>query len=161
MTIKGFTTNSGGKKHPITEKKGITEDQMKISVKGNNDTISVKPIERRFRGSLNNLGAYFRERNIDAITTSIYDVKKLAEKRHSHFFDDDTMRFFKSRIYDEAYKFKDKIYFITSEKGPSNIRKWSTRYITQDGNIETLGQFQAYESLNDARRAIRDFIESK
>lgn len=42
MTIKGFATNQGGKSHPIHEKKGITEDQMNISVKGNNDRIIVK-----------------------------------------------------------------------------------------------------------------------
>lgn len=41
MTIKGFATNSGGKKHPINEKNGIKESDMNISVKGNNDTIAV------------------------------------------------------------------------------------------------------------------------
>lgn len=158
---KGFTTNQGGRKHPIFEKKGITEDQLNISVKGNNDKITVKPIERRFRGSLTNLGAYFRERNIEAKTAGIEEVKRLAEKRHSHFFDPDTMRFFNSRISDEAYRFGDKIYFITSEKGPSGIRRWTTRFVTEDGDINTLGEFQAHGSLLDARRAIRDFIEKK
>lgn len=161
MSIKGYTTNVGGKRHPIHEKKGVTEDQLKISVKGNDDKIIVKPIERRFRGSLTNLGAYFRERNKPVQIVSIEEVKRLAEKRHSHFFDADTMRFFKSRVSEEAYKFGDKIYFITSESGPSGIRKWTTRFVKEDGDIDTLGQFQEHGSLLDARRAIRDFIQSK
>lgn len=40
MKPKGYF-KEGGKTKPITPKKGITEDQMKISVKGNNDTIEV------------------------------------------------------------------------------------------------------------------------
>ena len=42
LSIKGFASHGNGKKHPIHEKKGITEDQMNISVKGNNDTIEVQ-----------------------------------------------------------------------------------------------------------------------
>ena len=160
MSIKGYATNSGGKKHPIHEKQGITEDKLGISVKGNNDKIEVK-IDPKMRGNLNNLGRYFRFKNKPVEIVNISEVKNLAEKRHSHFFDVDTMRFFKSRISDEAYKFGDKIYFITSESGPSGIRKWTTRYITKDGNIETFGKFQEHASLLDARRAIRDFIEEK
>lgn len=41
MQPKGFATNQGGKKHPVFEKKGIKESDLKISVKGNNDTIVV------------------------------------------------------------------------------------------------------------------------
>lgn len=44
---KGFF-KEGGKTKPRHEKKGITEDQMSVSVKGNNDTIVVekKPVKR-------------------------------------------------------------------------------------------------------------------
>lgn len=39
---KGFY-KQGGKTKPINEKKGVKESDMKISVKGNNDTIRVDP----------------------------------------------------------------------------------------------------------------------
>lgn len=39
---KGYGTHKNGKKHPVFEKKGINESDMKISVKGNNDTIAVQ-----------------------------------------------------------------------------------------------------------------------
>lgn len=44
---KGFFKDNG-KTKPRHEKKGISEDQMNISVKGNNDTIVVekKPVKR-------------------------------------------------------------------------------------------------------------------
>lgn len=38
---KGFAKHGNGKAHPITEKKGIKESDMNISVKGNNDRIRV------------------------------------------------------------------------------------------------------------------------
>lgn len=39
MSIKGYTTNTGGKKHPIHNKKGITDKQMYFKT---SDTIKVK-----------------------------------------------------------------------------------------------------------------------
>ena len=148
----------GGKIKPRHEKKGINETDLKISEHGAGEKIEVK-IDPRMKGNINHLDMYFRRKNIPIDIVDIEDVKNLAEKRHSHFFDVDTMRFFKSRPSNEAYKHGDKIYFITSEQGPNMNRKWTTRYITEDGNIEPLGEFQQYDSLNDARRAIRDFIE--
>lgn len=135
------------------------EQQACLVLSRNKDGDKHIEVDPKMRGDLNNLGRYFRYKNKPVEITSIADVKKLAEKRHSHFFDADTMRFFQSRPSEEAYKFGDKIYFITSEKGPSGIRKFTTRYIKEDGDIDTLGQFQAYGSLLDARREIRDFIE--
>lgn len=41
MSIKGFGSYNNGKHHPVHERKGITEDQLDVSVKGNNDTIIV------------------------------------------------------------------------------------------------------------------------
>lgn len=40
MKPKGYF-REGGKTKPITQKKGITEDKLNVSVKGNNDTIEV------------------------------------------------------------------------------------------------------------------------
>lgn len=40
--VKGYAKHRNGKAHPIHEKNGITEDQLNVSVKGNNDTIKVE-----------------------------------------------------------------------------------------------------------------------
>lgn len=57
-----------------------------------------------------------------------------------HFFDTDTMRFFKSRI--GAVRIKNGIwYFITSERPPHGKRAYSVRKMELDGDIETVGEF--------------------
>lgn len=91
--------------------------------------------------------------------TDINEVKERAEKKHSHFFDADTIRFFKSRPSFECYKVKDDIYFITSERRDHTVpRFWTNRKVDLDGNIETVGKFQDHSSLREARKALLDFL---
>jgi len=59
---------------------------------------------------------------------------------NGHFFDSDTMRFFKSRIGEVRLKGND-WYFITSEKPPHGERRYSVRKMQLDGDIETIGAF--------------------
>ena len=54
LSVKGFGTHGNGKHHPVHEKKGVTEDQLKISVKGNNDTIEVNKNKTTKRKKLTN-----------------------------------------------------------------------------------------------------------
>jgi len=58
-----------------------------------------------------------------------------------HFFDLNTMRCFHSRI--ESRLIAGKL-FITSEKGPEEIRKYTVREAQPDGTIDTVGDFQQY-----------------
>lgn len=71
-----------------------------------------------------------------------------------HFFDRDTMRFFKSRVTSNYRRINDfTAYFITTEKGPSGIRKATIRraelirVVGEDGmerqkmEIDTVGEF--------------------
>ena len=51
----------------------------------------------------------------------ISECKTRSLKADKFFFNDDTMRFFKSRISDLCWKIKDDIYFITSEKHQYNL----------------------------------------
>jgi len=92
-------------------------------------------------------------------TVSIDQVKERAEKGSPHFFDDDTIRFFKSRISETCYKIGTDIYFITSERGPNMPRKWTVRKCDLKGDINAVGDFQEYDNLMQARRAIKE-IES-
>lgn len=99
------------------------------------------------------------------------EVKRRAEKHHSHFFDKDTMRFFSSRVSELMWVDGDRkdyqtnpIYFITSEqdRGPyqhsGSVRAFTIRRIDADGDIDTIGDFQGYSTLNEARRAIKEML---
>jgi hypothetical protein len=70
-----------------------------------------------------------------------------------HFFDADTLRFFRSRILPGVVGGR---FFVTSEqKGfdASSGRGYSVREFMPDGSIEELGEFNEYSSPAQARRA--------
>jgi hypothetical protein len=84
-----------------------------------------------------------------------------------HFFDADTMRFFKSRVTDNYRRLSDtEAVFITTERGPSDIRKATIRraklveYVREsDGRqclkveIDTVGEFNGM-TLAKAKREL-------
>ncbi|MCP6727259.1 MAG: hypothetical protein KJI69_04485 [Patescibacteria group bacterium] len=94
----------------------------------------------------------------------IDEVKTRAEKGSPYFFSPATMRGFSSRLSELCWRSGEKIYFITSEadkdyiKHSGSVRQWTVRYISLDGNIETLGKFQEHQNLNDARRAVKEAL---
>lgn len=86
-------------------------------------------------------------------------------RRHSqgktHFFDKDSMRFFNSRIGQNAYSTNNPFItlFVTSEKyenrysGTSEARYYTIRsYDSRTGSVDTVGEFQAYSSSKEANR---------
>ncbi len=75
-----------------------------------------------------------------------------------HFFDIDTMKFFKSRI--GEVKIKDNVwYFITSEKPPHGKRQYSVRKMGMDGGIETVGEFCSMTTYQ-AKKLLKELTES-
>ena len=83
-----------------------------------------------------------------------YKNRTYKSGRGNHFFDADTMRFFKSRI--GACRRKGDIwFFVTSEKPPHGPRMFSVRRMELDGDINTVGEFcsmtsyQANKLLNE------------
>ncbi len=82
------------------------------------------------------------------------DVKKCARECGSHWFDKDTMRFFKSRVGSEAYADgKGGAYFVSSEQGPDEIRRYSIQHFNaKKCNISTIGKFQKYKTGAIAKR---------
>lgn len=71
-----------------------------------------------------------------------------------HFFDPDTMRFFRSRIGSHV-EANNRYYFVTSEQfkpshGAPAARRYTARVMDLDGNVEEIGQFQAHST---SRRA--------
>lgn len=90
--------------------------------------------------------------------TSLANVIATNKAAGQHFFEDDTMDFFKSRLVSDLIHDR---YFITSEKGPveGSARRYTVREAIEGGkNIRTVGEFQAYANLAEAARAIAKLI---
>jgi len=76
-----------------------------------------------------------------------------------HWFDTDTMRFFRSHLADVGYQRGDgPIYFVTSEKGPHMKRAYTVRCLTgPKGDIKTVGEFQAFGTSATATKYAKGY----
>lgn len=88
-------------------------------------------------------------------TIQTIDIRDVIAKHQGHWFDADTMRFFKTRLPSVAYQVGDRVLFVTSEKGPNGIRLCTIREQLEDGSIRTVGDFQAYYTRLQAFRALK------
>lgn len=90
---------------------------------------------------------------IDKIS-SMNNVEDNAKSAGSHFFDRDTMRFFRSRIVAGPYVGAGRCLFVTSERRDSSVaRGYTVREQTEDGHVHTVGEFQGYKTGLAARKA--------
>ena len=75
------------------------------------------------------------------------------------YFSPDTMRFFRSRLPAYAYVAESGLgwYFVTSEQfvGSQGAapRAYTVRFMANDGNVSTIGDFQAFKSRSGANAA--------
>lgn len=83
--------------------------------------------------------------------TSIKQLKALNEENGGCWFGAGEMRFFGTRIESEII---DGSFFITSEQPPHGPRKFTIRSFDSKGDIETVGQFCAFDSKHDALDAL-------
>ena len=83
--------------------------------------------------------------------TNLQDVVRANDKAGRHWFEDDTMQFFKTRLESDLI---DGLYFISSERGPHGPRAFSVRMADEEAHIQTIGDFMAYETLKDAKAAL-------
>ncbi len=75
------------------------------------------------------------------------EIKKCNSGKGKHFFDRDTMRFFKSRI-ESAHPIHGPkgIFFVTSEQAPGEKRKYTIRkFNPKTCEVKTYGTFQAFK----------------
>lgn len=93
---------------------------------------------------------------------TIQEIKDANKRAGGHWFGEEEMAFFASRIESEVIKGR---YFITSEQylatdygktqgftdGP---RKYSVRVCDDNGHIETVGEHMAYDTLKQAKEAV-------
>lgn len=87
---------------------------------------------------------------------SMGDLMRLNANAGYFYFSADTMRYFNSHIDGVIFKAADgtKIYFCTSEKAPHAKRAWTVRaFDVATADINTFGEFQAYNTLLQARKA--------
>jgi len=81
------------------------------------------------------------------------EVRDANREAGFHFFDPDTMRFFDSRI---ETRLIDGRFFVTSEKGPDGVRRFTVRRAMPDGTINTVGDFQGHATRRDAEARIEE-----
>jgi len=95
----------------------------------------------------------------------VSEIKEANRKSGRYFFEADTMRFFRSKV--ATYYVWDGRYFITSEQNVwfdehhqrhAEPRRFSIREAHDDGDIDTVGEFQAWATLAQARQAVNRLL---
>lgn len=85
---------------------------------------------------------------------TIEEIKQANKDADGHWFDADTMRFFRSRVSRKVYPVEAGTYFVTSERFDDNSpRLYTVRFIWTDGDVETQGEFQQYKTSKAAHKA--------
>lgn len=84
-------------------------------------------------------------------------IKRAAASAGSHWFEKSTLRFFSSRISSHVYSVPGGALFVSSEQfqgfGTEDGRRlYSVRSCSFDGSIDTVGDFQQYESSKAAHK---------
>lgn len=82
---------------------------------------------------------------------NLHDVMEANDQAGRHWFEDDAMQFFKTRLESDLI---DGRYFITSEHGPHGPRAFSVRMADEDAHIQTIGNFMGYKTLKRAMTAL-------
>ncbi len=89
-------------------------------------------------------------------TVDIGDIERLNAQRGKHWFEADTLRFFRSRHADTATVKDGQAYFTSSERGPGMSRRYSVRRMDMaTGSVESVGSFQEYATLSQAKAALK------
>ena len=83
-------------------------------------------------------------------------MKRINQEHGFHFFDDDTMRFFQSRVTDADTTTG---LFITSERREGHSRLYTIRrFIPETGDVEDVSDFQGFVNMYYARKALNTAI---
>jgi hypothetical protein len=88
--------------------------------------------------------------------STIAQIKQANRRAGFHFFDRASMRFFSSRVSSLVVAGR---YFITSERDTYDRhynypRAYTIRVINSNGSVDTVGEFQQYATLSQAKRAV-------
>jgi hypothetical protein len=81
------------------------------------------------------------------------------QENGGHFFDEDTMAFFDSKIESDL---REGVFFVTSERFPSGGRRYTIRRFSKDAlDVTTVGEFGAYGSRKAAMHALEAAAEGR
>jgi uncharacterized protein (DUF1330 family) len=92
---------------------------------------------------------------------TISDIKTANKAADGHWFDADTLRFFRSKVLPTVYEGPGGVFFVTSEQyasmdGPLHPRRYSVRqFDPSDSSVDTVGDFQQYGTADAAKQAAR------
>jgi len=91
--------------------------------------------------------------------STLVGMDEIRARHRGHWFDSDTMRFFRSRVGGYGFDAGDMVYFVSSEQFRSREytapRRYTVRVLTSDGKVDTVGEFQAYASRSGAMAKAR------
>ena len=72
----------------------------------------------------------------------VESIETAVKNSGSHWFDKESMRFFRTKLYPQVFSGEYGIYFITSESPPNGTRKFSVRKFNPETlSINTCGKF--------------------
>ena len=95
-------------------------------------------------------------READTIMT-IDTIKSSNVAAGFHWFDKDTMRFFRTTVYPEVFEGPGGVFFVTRETNPQGITRYSLRtFQPETGDVSTaVNGFFAYSTKRQAMAAAR------
>lgn len=86
---------------------------------------------------------------------TLTQIKNANERRGHRWFSPDTMRWFNSRVSSTVYPVPDGAVFVSSERRWDDTRRYTVRYCSDDGVIDTVGEFGTFASRSGAHAAAR------
>lgn len=90
----------------------------------------------------------------------ILDIEEIKGLHKGYFFSKSAVNFFKSRVAKQGYQneITGDVYFTTSEQCPNSERKYTVRkLVAATGSVNTVGEFQDFDTLQDATGAAKDY----
>ena len=89
------------------------------------------------------------------------DMNTVERKHNGHWFSPGAKRFFSSRICQYAIEIDGKNYFVSSEQFDyKSPRLYTVRVQDENGDIDTVGEFQQYQTSTQAWGAIKRMVKN-
>lgn len=95
------------------------------------------------------------------IPIQLVHLRYQTAKPEGHWFDADTMKFFKTKLPLEAYETDNGRFFITRETDPSGKTAYSVREQDHTGDIKTVYDFHSFATKASAMAALKEVAHAK
>lgn len=90
---------------------------------------------------------------------TLEQIKRANDRHGNHWFSADSMRFFRGKCSEKIIAGR---YFVSSEQYSSDSKRlYTIRCALNSGAIETVGQFQGYESQREAEKDLREMLAGR